>query len=84
MSHITNCHDPANAFASSSWSCMSTTTHQMFRPGSESFGHQRYPRATVTLAGCDCDITLRPGCGGLVGDGFAARSFVHTFAPVVE
>eukprot|EP00959_Pyramimonas_sp_CCMP1952_P381569 7995342-Pyramimonas_sp.AAC.1 len=81
MSHITNCHDLANAFSPSSWSCMSMIMHQMFRPGYESFGHQRYQRATVTLAGCDRDITLRPGRGGLMGDGFAVRSFVHTFAP---
>eukprot|EP00959_Pyramimonas_sp_CCMP1952_P328195 6871133-Pyramimonas_sp.AAC.1 len=83
-SHITNAHDLATAFSSSAWPAMSSALSCMFAPELEGFGAQRIRWASLTLAGHDKDIVLRPGRGGCMGDAFAVRSFVHTFAPAVD
>eukprot|EP00959_Pyramimonas_sp_CCMP1952_P121058 2531043-Pyramimonas_sp.AAC.1 len=56
----------------------------MFWPGSLDFGGQRCRWAVVQLRGSDEQAVLRPSNGGLMGDGFAVRSSVHTFEPAVE
>eukprot|EP00959_Pyramimonas_sp_CCMP1952_P433119 9069698-Pyramimonas_sp.AAC.1 len=63
---------------------MRTAIPDMLLPTAASFGKQRYRCAVIQSRGHDEVCTLRPSCGGLMGDGFAVRSFVHAFDPAVN
>ena len=55
----------------------------MVHPDDVLMGQQRYSQSCVRVQGADGEVFAVPGCGGLQGDPYVVRKWVHTYAPMV-
>jgi len=77
--------DMSNAFGSTKWERLTAANETLLTQGDRDFGEQRFRWAAVELPceGGDT-VTLRIGCGALMGDPWAVKSFTQAFSKPVQ
>ena len=82
-SHLQCNMDMTNAFASTEWSSLREANKDLRLEVDQEVGRQRFECAVVDLPTDSGSLTVKTGCGALMGDPFAVHSFGGAFkAPV--